>query len=95
MAAALPAADLGPDHPLGAVLDQLDGFLDRRLVKARPTSARLELGGGIKEDSAAAGASVGAVVMVVDVLSRPGAFGPGPAQDLVLIGTELGPPLVV
>ena len=41
--AAAPAAHLGADHAVGAVLDQLDGVGDLRLVEARPAAARLEL----------------------------------------------------
>src|SRR4051795_13132173 len=41
--AASGAADLGPDHPVTAVDDELDRLCHRWLGEARPATARLEL----------------------------------------------------
>src|SRR6185437_7014569 len=95
MAATAPAPDLGADHPVAAVLEQLDVLGHRRLIEARPPRSRLELGVRAKQLRAAAGAAVGAVVLEVDVLPGEGALGGGVAQDLELIGAQSFAPLLL
>src|SRR5207237_9560797 len=67
----------------------LDVLLVFGLVEARPAGSGVELRARREQHGAAAGAAVGAVVMVVDVLPGEGSLGPRLPEHLVLLGREL------
>src|SRR3981189_470990 len=73
MAVALRAQHLGPDHAVADVAFLVDMALQRRLGKARPAAAGIELGVGFEQRLAAAGAGVGAgpLLMLVFAGERP------------------------
>src|SRR5919112_857152 len=89
------AAHLGADHPVRAVLDELDGIGRDRLGEARPAGARVVLRPAIKERVAAGGAVVEALFVGVHVLTGERALGRRLAQDSVLLRRELLAPLLV
>ena len=95
VASAAAAQDLGPPHPEAAVLANLDVLRDGRLVEAGPAGAGIELGVGAEQLGATAGAVVHPVVLDVHVLARERPLGAVAAQDLVLVGREALPPLLV
>src|SRR6476659_10893133 len=82
---ATTAADLGADHAVRTVLDEFDGVGSLGLEEARPTTARLELGGRVEQLGAARRAVIRAVGMLVDVLAAPGALGAGMSEHFVLL----------
>src|SRR4051794_40275135 len=95
MAAAVGAADLGAHHAVVAVLEQLDVGCVGRFGEARPAAAGVELGVRGEQLGAAAGAAVGAVVLVVQQGAGERTLGGAMAQDLVGGGLQLGAPLLV
>src|SRR5215211_3129717 len=89
------AAHLRADHPVRAVLDELDGIRRDRLGEARPAGARVVLRPAIKERVAAGGAVVEALFVGVHVLTGERALGRRFAQDGVLLRREPLAPLLV
>src|SRR5687768_16077462 len=73
----------------------LDVLLVLGLVEAGPARPGVELRARREQHGAAAGAAVGPVVVVVDVLAGEGPLGARPAQYLVLLGREFLAPLLV
>src|SRR6266404_5493319 len=73
MAVALRAQDFGPGHAVADVTLLVDMALRRRLRKARPAAAGIELGVGFEQRLPAAGADVGAgpLLMLVFAGERP------------------------
>src|SRR5947207_14760611 len=73
MAVALRAQHFGPDHAMADVALLVDVALQRRLGKARPAAAGIELGVGFEQRLSAAGAGVGAgpLLMLVFAGERP------------------------
>src|SRR5689334_6927341 len=67
--------------------------LDRRLGEARPAAAGIELGIGLEQRLAAAGADIGAGTMVVLIFAAERALGRLLAQHGVLHRRELFAPL--
>ena len=85
------AADLGADHEVRAVLDELDlGRVDG-LPEARPPAAGVELHLGAEQRRVAHDAVVGAGVLGVPVLAAEGPLGARVLGDLVL---QRGEPLL-
>ena len=95
MPAAVLAEHFGAPHEQAAVLAHLDVLGHRRLVEARPSGARIELGVGAEQLRAAARAPVRAVLLDVDVLTGERPLGAVLAQDLVLLGRKPLSPLIV
>src|SRR5439155_14439371 len=95
VAAAARAAHLGARHAVAAVLEQLDVGRVGRLGEARPARARFALRVRAEQLRTAAGAAVGAVVVVVYVGAGERALGRAVAQHLVGLGGQLGAPLLV
>ena len=60
MAVALRAQHLGADHAVAGIAFLVDMALDRGLGEARPAAAGIELGVGLEQRLAAAGADIGA-----------------------------------
>ena len=80
---------------MAAVVDQLDGLGDLRLVEARPASARLELRGSVEQLGAAGGARVRAVVVAVDVLAAPRPLGSCLPQDAIPLRCQQLAPFLI
>ncbi len=95
VATAPPARHLGTGQEEGEVPPEGDGASDRRLGEARPPGTRVELRTAVEQDRTATGAAEGAILGRVDVLAGERTFGPPFPQDPVLLGAQLGPPLVV
>src|SRR4051812_320705 len=95
VAAAVAADDLRAVHAPCVVGPQLDRLGDLGLGEARPAGAGVELGVGREQLGAAARAAVHAVLVVVPVAPREGAFGRTLAQHVVLLGRELLTPLLI
>ena len=93
MAAA--AADLGAGHPVGVVLDQLDGRGRHGLGEAGPAAAGVELGVARVERVATRHAAVEPGLLDVGVGPGERPLGAGLAQHLVLGGGQPLLPLVV
>src|SRR5262245_54706952 len=72
-----PAAHLGADHAVAAILDQVDGVGRLGLEEAGPSAARLELGVRVEQFGPARRAVIRAIGMLVDVLPTPRSFGAG------------------
>jgi hypothetical protein len=79
------AAHLGADHPVGVILDELDGIRRDGLGEARPAGARVVLRAAVEESIAARGAMVEAIFVGIYVLTRERALGRRLAQDGVLL----------
>src|SRR5216683_931556 len=94
MPAAPAAMHLGAGHEEAAVGVGLDHILERRR-EARPAGAAVELGGGVEQGLAAAGAVIdpGAVLLVER--ARAGALGAVLAQYPILLGREAPAPFLV
>src|SRR4051794_3174951 len=73
--AAVRAAGLGPDHPVGRVRRFLDRLLVDGCVEARPTGARLELGVGGEQRLTTTHTGVRAVVVAVPILTGERSLG--------------------
>jgi hypothetical protein len=82
VAATSPAGNFGPDHAMARVLADFHRGGDRGLIEARPARTRVELRLAVEKDGPTAGARVGPISMVVDVLARPRRLGPGAPEDL-------------
>src|SRR5690242_15445372 len=95
MASAAAAQDLGALHEQASVLAGLDVLGDGRLVEAGPSGAGVELRVGAEQLGAATGAVVHPVVLDVHVLARERPLGAVAAEDLVLVGRQALPPLLV
>src|SRR5947208_3081326 len=93
--AATPAPDLGADHSVGAVVDQLDGVGGHGLGEAGPSGSRLELRVRGEQFGAAAGTVVDPVVVEVPVATRERRLGAGAPQHGVLLRCQLAPPLLI
>src|SRR5207253_4634161 len=81
-------------HEEAAVGVGLDPVLERRR-EARPAGTAVELGAGVEQGLAAAGAVIdpGAVLLVER--ARPGALGAVLAQHPVLLGRQAAAPLLI
>src|SRR5262249_47638324 len=95
VAAAAAADDLGAAHEQAVVRPQLDRLGERRLVEAGPPGARVELGVRAEQLAPAAGAPVGTVLVVVDVLTGERPLGVSLTQHAVLERGQLLAPLLV
>src|SRR5439155_24632337 len=95
VAAAALAQHLDAGHEVALVDTALDVRLVLGLPEARPARTGVELRARREQDGAAAGAAVGAVVVVVDELAGEGRLGARLAQHLVLGRRELAAPLLV
>ena len=95
VAAAVRTQDLRPDHPVARVRLLLDRLLGRRCEERRPAAPGVVLRLRAEELSAAAGADVLPRLEDVVVLARERRLGALLAQDVVLLGRELGPPLAI
>jgi hypothetical protein len=95
VATATFAQDLGAGHAETRILPELDVLRHRGLVEARPAGAGVELRPGGEQLRAAARASVGAVVLDVDVLAGERPLSRLTPQHLVLLGTQSLAPLLV
>ena len=93
VAAAALADDLGAAHEEAVVGPGLDRVVVHRVEEARPAGAGVELGVGAEQLCAAAATAVDAVLLVVPVGAGERALGALLAEDLVLLGRELRPPL--
>src|SRR5688572_13716451 len=76
------AADLGPAHAVGAVVEQLDGVGRDRFGEAGPAGPGVELRAALEEGVAAGQAAVEPVVLGVDVGAGEGALRAGLPQHL-------------
>ena len=85
MRAACAAAHLGANHAVAGVDDEVDGIGGLGLIEAGPPAAGFVLGRRIEQLGSACCAVVGAIGVLVDVLSAPGRFGTG-ATELIHIG---------
>src|ERR1035437_2479952 len=88
-----PADHLGAGRPVTLVDMEVHRLQVRRLGEARPAASGVELGIRTEQLGPAAGAVVGAGVVVLPVASREGSLGPLLPQDGVLLGGEPGAPL--
>ncbi len=79
---------------MAPILELGDALLRGRLPEAGPAGTRIELGVRPVQRFPAADADVDALVLAVVVLSRVGGLGPAHTRDGVLLGGELGPPLL-
>src|SRR6516164_4800339 len=95
MAAAFGAQHLGADHAVARIRLLVDMALERRLGEARPAAAGIELGIGLEQHVAAAGANIGAGAALMLILAREGTFGRLLAQHRVLHWRKLAPPLLL
>src|SRR5690606_41814028 len=95
MTAAVAALHLGADHAVGAVLVLFALRPLERLVEARPSGPRLVLGVRREQGLAAAGASIGALAVLVPVLAREGALGAALTEDVILLEAELLTPFEI
>src|SRR4051812_12944816 len=93
MATAVRARHLGADHPVARVRLLVDRIVARRGVERGPAAAGVVLRLGGEQLRAAAGAAVRAVLEDGVVLAAERPFGALLAQDAVLLGAQLGPPL--
>src|SRR5689334_21391313 len=94
MPAATPAMYLSAQHPKCAVLGGAHRIVER-LEKTRPTSAAFEFGIRGKQRQVTAGTCESALAMLLQQRARPRPLGTFLAQDLVLLGGELGAPFRV
>src|SRR5262249_46468665 len=81
MSAAARAVHFGARHAVAAVLGRRDGGLIVRCEKARPPGPALELGVGVEQRLAAAGALEGAVALFAIQRTRAARLGGVLAQD--------------
>src|SRR5215472_15469050 len=89
------AQHLGPLHEKRAVALGLDVLRRDRLIEARPSGARFELGVRAEQRVAAADAPVDSLLVILGVLVGERALGAGLARDLVLLGRQLLAPFLV
>src|SRR5437762_8678665 len=94
MAAALGAVHLGAAHEEAAVGRCAHGA-GQRLPERGPARAAFELGAGIEQRRAAAGAAEGALALLLIERAGAGALGAVLAQHLVLLRIERLAPLLV
>src|SRR5215471_8683482 len=94
MAAAATAMHFRASYAVGAVFRRADGVFER-LVEARPAGPAFELGLGGEQRQVAAGAGKGALAVLLQQRARSRPLGALPAQDLILLRRELGPPFGV
>src|SRR4051794_37711031 len=90
---ALLAQRFGALHEMAVVVLRRDVIRRRGLPEARPARARFELVLRAEKLGAAAAAAIDALLVVVPVLPREGAFGAFPARDLEFFGRQLLAPL--
>src|SRR5690349_2124695 len=95
VAAAGPARHFRADHPVAAVLVNLDVRVLPGLGEARPAGAGIELGVRAEQLGSAARAAVDPVVLHVHVAAGERPLGALLAQDLVLLRRELLTPLLI
>src|SRR6266700_970041 len=93
MAVALRAQHFGPDHAMADVALLVDVALQRRLGKARPAAAGIELGVGFEQRLSAAGAGVAARPLLMLVFARERPLGRLLAQHRVLRRRQFLAPL--
>src|SRR6478752_2346762 len=89
------AVHLDAVHAVAVVVEQLDVGPVRRLGKARPTRAGVELGLGGEELGATAGTAIRAAALLVEVLPGERPLGSLVAQHVVLLRAELLAPLAI
>src|SRR3954454_3615180 len=95
VAATAGAGDLGADHPVGAVLMQLERLGVGGMGEARPAAARVELVVGAEDLGVAARAAEHPGGLVVGVLAGERGLGGLAPQNGGGVGRELLPPLVL
>src|ERR1700756_522819 len=93
MAAAFRAHDLGPHHPVARVRLLLDRLAARRRRERRPAAARVVLRVRLEQLGPAARAAVRPGLEDVVVLAREWRLCSLAAEDVVLLGRQLGAPL--
>ena len=92
--AARGAHDLGANHPVSRVGLLVDRVLAGRRVEGRPAAARVVLRLRAEDLGPATGAAIRARLEDVVVLAGERRLGALLPQDAVLLGGELGPPLL-
>src|SRR5688500_17006031 len=95
MASAAAADDLDAAHPLAVVLMRLDAVGVHRVEEARPSRAGVELGAGVEQLLSACGAAIDAALLRVHILARERRLGSRLSQHVVLLGAQLGLPLLL
>src|SRR3569833_2870736 len=95
MPAAPAAQPFDALHSQAVVFAHLDFFRIGRFPEAGPAAAGVELRVRGEQLRAAAGAAVGAVLVMVPVLAGEGAFGSRLPQHAELLGRQRLPPLLV
>src|SRR5438874_5425773 len=93
MPSAIGAHDLGADHSERLVGLFVDPLVTRRAVEGRPPATGVVLRLRAEELSAAARAAVRAGLEHVVVFARKRGLRALFAEDVILLGIELGPPL--
>src|SRR5437588_11203173 len=92
MAVALRTQHLGADHAVGHVALLVDMAVDGRRRKTRPAAAGIELGVGLEQRLAAAGARIGALAVLVLILAGERPLGRLLAQHRILHRRQLAAP---
>src|SRR5919199_260414 len=95
MRVATRAAHLGADHPVRAILHELDGVRRDHFGEAWPAGARVVLRSAVEERVAAGGAVVETIFVGVYVLAGEWTLGRRLAQDGVLLRRQALLPLLV
>ena len=95
MAVAFRAQHLGADHAVADIALLVDMALDRRLGEARPAAAGIELGVGLEQRLAAAGAGIGALAVLMLVFAGERPLGRLLAQHRILHRRQFLAPLGV
>jgi hypothetical protein len=95
MCVALRARYFDAAHAVAPVLMLLDIPAGRRLVEARPASARVELRARLEEPRIAADAPISALAVLVPVGAREGALGSLLSRHTELLRRELTGPLLI
>src|SRR6476659_943863 len=93
MAVAFRTKHLGPDHAVADVALLVDVALHRRLGKARPAAAGIELGVGFEQRLPAAGADVGAGALLMLIFAGERPLGRLLAQHRILHRRQFLAPL--
>src|SRR5277367_5204451 len=93
MRSAPRTSGLDPSHAQAIVLMRFDRRVVDRKIKARPSAPRLKLGVGREQLRPAGDAVIHAVVMILVQRTGKGPLGPFLANDMVLLRSQLRPPL--
>src|SRR4051812_12980943 len=89
------APHLGADHAVAAVFQEPYGVRAGGVVERRPAAVRLELGLRAEQLVAAGSAAVNTDPVLLEERAGPRPLRAGLAEDGVLLGGELGAPLLV